>query len=92
MSFLKKLFGGGANNNAPEEASEIYEGYKITPTPMKTDGGYRLAAKITLDIEGDVKTHQLIRADVITDKQECIRTSLNKAKQVIKEQGNGIFY
>ena len=92
MSFLKKLFGGGMSSGGDKEApSEIYEGYTITPNPMKADGGFRLAAKITLDVEGEMKEHQLIRADVITDYQECVTSSLNKAKQVIKEQGMNIF-
>ena len=95
MSFLKKLFGGGAGNDnsgkSAAAASVEHEGYLITPTPMKEGGQYRLAGTISMDVDGETKTHQFIRADLFTSTDECNEACIRKAKQVIKEQGTGIF-
>lgn len=91
MSFLKKLFGGGAPKAEPEGEALIHEGYTITPTPQKTDGGFRLAARIEKQVGETLKTHQLIRADVIPNREECEKAAVNKAKQMIREQGERLF-
>lgn len=95
MSFLKKLFGGGAGNDnagqASASASVEHEGYQITPTPMKEGGQYRLAGTISIDVDGETKSHQFIRADLFPSADECSEACIRKAKQVIKEQGMGIF-
>lgn len=95
MSFFKKLFGGGAaadgaGNDNGGEAVE-HEGFTITPRPMKEGGQFRLAGTITMDVDGETKTHQLIRADLFTSVDEANEACIRKAKQVIKEQGKGIF-
>ena len=93
MSFLKKLFGGsdGAGNDndgqAAAGASVEHEGFQITPTPMKEGGQYRLAGTISMDVDGETKSHQFIRADLFTSADECNEACIRKAKQVIKEQG-----
>lgn len=91
MSFLKKLFGGGAPKAEPEGAALIHEGYTITPNVQKAEGGYRLAARIEREVGGEMKTHQLIRADVIPNRDECEQAAVNKAKQMIREQGDRLF-
>ena len=97
MSFFKRLFGGGGdgagNDNGggkPGESVE-HEGFTITPAPMKEGGQYRLAGTITMDVDGETKTHKLIRADLFTSADEANEACIRKAKQVIKEQGAGIF-
>ena len=95
MSFLKKLFGGGAGNDnggkAKAGATVEHEGYLITPAPQKEGGQYRLAGTISMEIDGETKTHQFIRADLFTSADECNEACIRKAKQVIKEQGTAIF-
>lgn len=91
MSLLKKLFGGGSAKAAPSHASERHQGYDITPTPMPDGGQFRLCAEITKEIEGDLKTHRLIRADMFADDEQAAQAAIGKAKQVIKEQGERIF-
>jgi len=100
MSFLKKLFGGsgsgssgGGNDNNSGKAAEAleHEGYMITPAAAKEGGQYRLCGTISREIEGEVKTHKLIRADLFTSLDECNQACIRKAKQVISEQGDGIF-
>jgi len=87
MSLLSKLFGGGKSQPEPE----IHEGFRIFPEPIKEDGGYRLAARIEKEIGGEICTHQLIRADVIGDRDEASAAALQKAKQLIDQMGEGLF-
>ena len=89
MSFLKKLFGGG--EKAETRASEMHEGFIITPTPMADGGQFRLCAEIRKEVGGEMKTHRLIRADMFASADQAADASVSKAKQVIKEQGERIF-
>ena len=86
MSILKKLFGGGSGG-ATGPAPTEYNGYAITPAPMKEGPAWRIAATI----EKDGKTHRLIRADTINDHATAIQASLDKAKMLIDQQGDRLF-
>ena len=88
MSFLKRLFGGGAPEAA---ASEDYKGYRITPTPIADGAQYRLSATIEKEIEGALRTHNLVRADTVGGLDTAQSASLDKARQVIDALGDGIF-
>ena len=85
MSLLSKLFGGGAS--APEPTPEDYKGFAITPMPQKEGPRWRIGARI----EKDGKTHHLIRADVLEDKDAADKASVRKARQVIDEQDERLF-
>jgi hypothetical protein len=50
-----------------------------------------VAARIEKDIAGEVKMHQLLRADTIASLDEARAFCVRKAKQVIDEQGEAIF-
>lgn len=88
MSFLKRLFGGGASSPAAEF---VHEGYTITATPQKEGDQFRLHGTISKVVDGEVKTHTLIRADLFPAFEDCVAQTFVKAKQVIKEQGTRIF-
>lgn len=90
MSFLKKLFGGGTSD-ADEAEVETYEGYKITPTPQREGTHFRIGARIEKEVDGEVRSHTLIRADTIGDLEGAKEASVGKAKQIIDEQGDRIF-
>ena len=90
MSLLSKLFGGGGS--APKEvAPEAYNGFNIFSDPIREGGQFRVAARIEKEIGGEVKVHQLIRADTLESLDTAIDVTINKAKQVIDEQGDSIF-
>ena len=99
MSFFKKLFGikSSGTSGAWEEpgsgggAEEMHEGFTIAAAPQKEGGQYRLAGTISKEIGGEVKSHQLIRADLFTSQDEAVQFTIRKAKQVIKEQGDRMF-
>ena len=93
MSLLSRLFGSGSRDDAPEAtaSAETYQGFTITPTPLKDSGGYRLSARIEKEVDGETKTHTLIRADTISEFDTAASISLAKAKMLIDEQGETIF-
>ena len=62
MSIFRKLFGGGGGSSAPEAEPEEYNGFAITPEPIKEGHTFRIAARIEKEVNGEVKTHRLIRA------------------------------
>jgi hypothetical protein len=89
MSLLKRLFGGGASK--PQTEPVEHNGYRIFPEPQSTSGGHRIAARIEKDFGTETKTHHMIRADVISNREEVESAIVNKARQVIDEQGDQIF-
>ncbi|MEL7542688.1 MAG: HlyU family transcriptional regulator [Pseudomonadota bacterium] len=92
MSFLKKLFGAGATEIAPQAADAVdYKGFRIIPTPIPEGSQFRLAATIERDIDGEARQHKLIRADVYASRDECIQFTVLKAQRVIDEQGERLF-
>ncbi|WP_430447981.1 HlyU family transcriptional regulator [Rhodophyticola sp.] len=92
MSIFSKLFGGGKTGAAAPQADPIeHDGFRIFPAPVKEAGGHRIAARIEKEIDGEVKTHQMIRADLVASLDEATAISIAKARQMIKEQGDTIF-
>lgn len=93
MSLFSRLFGTGTRDeDAPPPASaETYQGFTITPTPLKDSGGYRISARIEKEIDGETKLHTLIRADTISEFDTAASISLAKARMLIDEQGETIF-
>jgi len=94
--FFKKLFGGGDEgvgaDPAGAEPNEIYKGVEIRANPPKESGGqWRIAGTVTKQIDGQPVTRQFVRADLVQDKAEAIRTSVNKAKLIIDQNGDGIW-
>jgi len=91
MSFLKRLFGGGKKPTpAPLETTE-YQGFQIEVTPQAEGGQYRLCGLISKQVDGEAKSHRLIRADMFSSLEEVKDATLRKARQVIDEQGEGLF-
>lgn len=90
MSWLSKIFGSGDSGGSAPEA-EDFNGYHITPTPIKEGGTYRLSARIEREIDGELRSHTLIRADTMQSHDEVVAASIAKARQVIDEQGDRLF-
>lgn len=92
MSFLKRLFGGGAPA-APEPAAEPsdYKGYGIVPAPIAEGGQFRVAGTISKEIGGVARTHRFIRADVFADRDEAVAAALRKAHLIIDQNGDRMF-
>ncbi len=94
-SFLSRLFGGGGGGDAGRPATEgdpvEYKGYRIIPAPVPEGSQFRLAARIEGEVDGETKVHQLVRADLLGDRDAACEAAVHKARQVIDEQGARLF-
>ena len=90
MAWLSRLFGGksGAAEAVP---AEEYKGFRIYPVLMPERRNFRVAARIEKDVDGETKVHNLIRADTISEEEDVIAASIAKSRQMIDEQGEGMF-
>jgi hypothetical protein len=93
MSLLSKLFGGKSNSDAKakEVEPELYKDFLIFPEPVKASGGFRIAARIEKDIDGEVKVHNLMRVDTLASQDEAAQASINKSKVFIDQMGERVF-
>lgn len=96
MSFWKNLFGGGsAKDSAPAGdkslGEESYKGFLIKAIEMRAGSEYQLAGTIEKDVGGEPKTYKFIRADRMGSKDDLVALALSKGRQIIDEQGEGIY-
>jgi hypothetical protein len=91
MSLFSRLFGGKTPNADPETEPETHAGCLIYPEPARDGSKWRVAARIEKQIDGEIKTHQLIRADTLDSEEAAAETAVFKARQVIDEQGDRLF-
>jgi hypothetical protein len=87
MPFWSRLFGSSRTDDPAPAKAEDYKGFRITPGPLREGAQYRVAARI----EKDGRVHDLIRADTIASLDEATTISLAKARQLIDQQGEGLF-
>lgn len=87
MSLLSRLFGGGGGAKPPAAEPETYKGFTIHPEPIREGQVFRISARI----EKDGRSHTLIRADTLADRDGAVTASLGKARQLIDEQGDRLF-
>jgi hypothetical protein len=95
---IKKLFGGGAARGeaaaaAPDRSQAVeYKGFVIIPAPRPHGGQYLTAALIEKEDAGGAKrVHELVRADTHASPDAAGSFAIQKARQVIDEQGERIF-
>lgn len=91
MSLLSRLFGGVGGGGSPEAEPEIYKDFSIFPEPIKEGGTFRIAARIEKEVDGETRVHHLIRADTAQGADIAAEASVAKARQLIDEQGEGLF-
>lgn len=97
MSFLKRLFGGGADagGDAPAGAAPArqveHNGFVISATPYKEGGQYQTCGVVSKEIGGVVKEHRFIRADRFAGLDDAVDISIKKGIQLVEEQGERIF-
>ncbi|HWA19404.1 MAG TPA: HlyU family transcriptional regulator [Devosia sp.] len=91
MSFWKNLFGGGEPKEAAPAPGEEYKGFVIRATPMPVGSEYQLAGTIEQEIDGELKTYKFVRADRMGSRDDAVALALGKGRQIIDEQGKGIF-
>ncbi|MDO6562257.1 HlyU family transcriptional regulator [Amphritea sp. 1_MG-2023] len=86
---IKSLFAPAESATKEPEAlpSVDYQGFTISPVPIHEDGGYRINGVIS---KGE-QSHRFIRADMLPSSDSCAAEMIRKAKQMIDQQGDGIF-
>ena len=90
MSLLSRLFGGSSDSKSNVEPVP-FQDFSIFVEPERADGGYRISARIEKEIGGEVKTHRMIRADVMNDADAAASASVAKAKAFIDQEGERLF-
>ena len=95
MSFWKNLFGGGSSSAEPAGdkvlGEESYKGFLIKAIEMKAGAELQLAGTIEKEIDGETKSYRFIRADRMSSRDDLVALALAKGRQIVDEQGNGIF-
>ena len=94
MSWITRLFGGGDRPEPeapPPGPAQTHEGFTIRPAPQQASGGWRIGARIEKEVGGTLRRHDLVRADVIADREAAEAASVAKARQMIDEQGERLF-
>lgn len=96
MSFWKKIFGGGDMGakepaTAEKAGEDNYKGHAISAVIMPVGGELQLAGQIEKDINGERKVYKFIRADRFTSRDDLVMSALAKGRQIIDEQGDGIY-
>jgi hypothetical protein len=91
---LKKLFTAlFASKPAPvvEVTPTEYAGYLIYPEPMAEGGQYRLAGRITKEMDDMLQTHIFIRSDLFANPADAERFMVQKAHTFIDQMGDRMF-
>lgn len=90
MGWFSSLFGKSSTEPRRGE-TETVAGYQVTPEPLPRDGQF-LTAGIIEDGTGESRReHRFIRADMHPTFEQACSHSLQKAEQIIKEQGQNLF-
>ena len=95
MSFWKNLFGGGGSTSKTIEpavvAEEAYKGFTVKSLIMPVGSEYQLAGLIEKEVDGELKSYKFVRADRFSSKEDVVSFALAKGRQIIDEQGEGIY-
>ena len=90
--FLKGLFGGGSGGSAAQRHETVaYKDYEITPTPLAQGGQFLTSGVIAKEFPDGRKEHSFIRADTHSSADSAAAFAIQKAHQIIDEQGDRIF-
>ena len=90
MGLFSRLFGSSSKKEPVIEAIE-YKTYLIYPNSGADGSQFRIAGKVTKEINGELKEHRFIRSDVISSKNDADELMLRKAKMLIDQMGDSIF-
>ncbi len=89
MSFLKKLFGGGAPKAEAPPPSTEHGGCTILATPYQEGGQWQLCGVIEKEIGGERKSHRFIRADRFAGRDDAVEMTFMKGRQIIDQSATG---
>ncbi len=90
-NFFRRLAGSTEADRGESGRAVEYKGYSIRPEPRREGSQWLTAGMITKQFDDEVKEQRFIRADRHGDKDAAENFSITKAKQIIDEQGDGLF-
>jgi hypothetical protein len=92
VGLFSRLFGSSDKGATFKQTEPVeYEGFLIYQEAKAEAGQYRIAGRITKEIDGELKEHTFIRSDVVASKQDADDLMLNKAKMFIDQMRGDIF-
>ncbi|MDF2154486.1 HlyU family transcriptional regulator [Vibrio sp. CAU 1672] len=92
MGLFSRLFGGRKEPEQPKAVEPIeYKGFLIYQESIAEGGQYRVAGRITKEIDGEVKNHRFIRSDLLGSEQDANELMLKKSQMFIDQMGESIF-
>lgn len=91
MGLFSRLFGGKSENQIEVVQPVEYKGFLIYQEPISEGSQYRIAGRITKEVDGELQTHRFIRSDVVPSKDDAKELMLKKAQMFIDQMGGKIF-
>jgi hypothetical protein len=93
QSCVARMTGGRAagESDEPNTPAIDYQGYRIWPTPYRTEGQYQTAGIIEKNFPDGPKQHRFVRADTHQNRDDAVAFAILKAKQIIDLQGDRTF-
>ena len=93
LDSIRNLFGGRSASSPPQAANEpdSYKDCLIYAEPMPEGGQWRLAGRIVKGEGEAAREHKFIRADIFSSRDDVEAATYRKARQIIDEQGDGLF-
>ena len=78
--------------SSEEPAAEAeHKGFRICATPYAVTGGWQTAGVIEKVSPTGVREHRFVRAETHPSRDEAAAFTIAKARQIVDEQGEGIF-
>ncbi|MGL4829165.1 MAG: HlyU family transcriptional regulator [Vibrio sp.] len=68
-----------------------YKDFLIYQEPIAENGQFRVAGRITKEIDGELQTHRFIRSDLVSNKADAEELMLKKAQLFIDQMSGQIF-
>jgi hypothetical protein len=99
-SILSRIFGGssdkdggsaGGGSKKGKGLEEAYGGFLIQAQPVSSGSQWRLAGMIVKEDETGALEREFQRADTFSSRDEAEAAAIRKGKQIIDEQGAGLF-
>lgn len=92
MGFFSRFFGSSDKSKVVEQVEAVeYKGFLIYPESISESGQFRVAGRITKEIDDELKSHRFIRSDIISNKHDANELMLKKAQMFIDQMGQDIF-
>ena len=88
---MGKLFGGTGGGAAAAADPVEYNGFEILAEPIGNGSQFNVGGVIRKNLPDGPKEHRFIRADTHGSRDAAVEHSVQKARQLIDEQGDRLF-